>query len=166
MGESSSARTDRELSALRSSIDSDLRLLEERVREDFDPRRLARRNPVAVFGALGSVLAVGAVTTVRSLKRRALVRSDTDLDAVIARLGGRVNKLRGRARKRLRKQLRQEIGEVEQAPKPQQLIVEAASGALTAALTLLARRFASRLVADEELPTETIDTTARRAPRG
>ncbi|HET7699459.1 MAG TPA: hypothetical protein VFM06_01175 [Candidatus Limnocylindria bacterium] len=165
MGESSSARTDRELSALRSSIDSDLRMLEERVREDLDPRRLAKRNPIAVFGALGSVLAIGTVTTVRSLKQRALVRSDTDLDTLIARLGGRVNKLRGRARKRLRAQLRQEIGEVERAPKPQQLVTEAVSGALTAALTLVARRFASRLVADEELPAETIDATARRRPR-
>ncbi len=154
MGESSSARTDRELSALRSSIDSDLRMLEERVREDFDPRRLARRNPVAVFGALASVLAIGSVTTVRSLAERGRRRNDTDIDALIARLGGRVNKLRGRARKRLRSQLRQEIGEVEQGAKPVQLLTQAVSGALTAALTLVARRFASRLVADEELPAE------------
>lgn len=166
MGESSSARTDRELGALRSSIDSDLRMLEERVREDFDPRRLAKRNPIAVFGALASVLAIGGVTTVRSLAERGRRRSDTDIDALIARLGGRVNKLRGRARKRLRSQLREEISEVQQGAKPQQLITEAVSGALTAALTLVARRFASRLVADEELPPETIDTTARRAPRG
>ncbi|MGH2840998.1 MAG: prephenate dehydrogenase, partial [Solirubrobacteraceae bacterium] len=32
-----------------------------------------------------------------------------EIDALIARLGGRINKLRGRARKRLRKQLREEI---------------------------------------------------------
>ncbi|MEK7863879.1 MAG: hypothetical protein AAB295_11520 [Chloroflexota bacterium] len=137
-------------------------MLEERVREDFDPRRLARRNPVAVFGALASVLAIGGVTTVRSLNQRAMVRSDSDVDALIASLGGRVSKLRGRARKRFRKQLRQEIGRVERGTKPQQLITEAVSGALTAALTLVARRFASRLIADEELPAETIDATARR----
>lgn len=165
MGESPSARTDRELGALRASIDSDLRLLEERVREDLDPRRLARRNPVAVFGAIGSVLAIGGVATLRRLKERSLLRSDADMDALIARIGGRVEKLRGRARKRLRAQLRKEIGEVERPPKLRQMVMESASGALTAALTLVAQRFASRLVADEELPPEPAarETLGRRA---
>ena len=161
MGESPSARTQRELEALRSSIDSDVQLLQERLREDVDPRRLARRNPVAVFGGLASVLAIGVVTTVRSLAERKSRRSDTDIDALIARLGGRVNKLRGRARKRLRSQLRDEIGDIQRAPKSQQMLLETVSGALTAALALVARRFASRLVGDEELPTEPIDTHAR-----
>jgi len=155
MGESPAARTERELTELRGTIDSDLRRLEERVREDIDPRRLARRNPIAVFGALGSVLAIGTVTTVRSLAERSRRRSDKDIDALIARLGGRVNKLRGPARKRLRNQLRAEIGEVEQAPKAKRMVWQAVAGALTAALTLVARRFASRLIADEELPTDT-----------
>ncbi len=154
MGESPSARTDRELSALRSSIDSDLRMLEERVREDVDPRRLVRRNPLAVFGAVGSVAAIGIVGTIRSLAERKRLRSDTDIDALIARIGGRVNKLRGRARKRLRKQLREEIGEIERPPQVKQMLMESVSGALTAALALVARRFASRLVADEDLPAE------------
>jgi hypothetical protein len=161
VGESPSARTERELSQLRHTIDSDLRLLQERLREDVDPRRLAKRNPVAVFGGLASVLAVGIVTTTRSLAERRRRRSDTDIDALIARLGGRVDKLRGRARKRLRNQLRKEIGDVEQAPKPQQMLWQSVSGALTAALTLVAQRFASRLVADDDLPTDPIDTTAR-----
>ena len=155
MGESASARTERELSELRASIDADLRLLEERIREDVDPRRLAKRNPLAVFGTLGSVLAIGSVTTVRALAERGRRRSDNDIDALIARLGGRVDKLRGRARKRLRATLRDEIEEVEAKPKPQQMIYDALGGALTAALTLVARRFASRLVADEELPSDT-----------
>ncbi|HEY6957327.1 MAG TPA: hypothetical protein VI814_00705 [Candidatus Limnocylindria bacterium] len=155
MGESASARTERELNELRAAIDADLRMLEERIREDIDPRRLAKRNPLAVFGALGSVLAIGSVTTVRSLAERSRRRSDTDIDALIARLGGRVDKLRGRARKRLRETLRNEIEEVETKPKPQQMIYDAVGGALTAALTLVARRFASRLVADEELPGDT-----------
>ena len=154
MGESSAARTERELTRLRATIDSDLRMLEERIREDIDPRRLARRNPIAVFGALGSVLAIGAVTTVRSLAERGRRRSDEDVDALIARLGGRVNKLRGRARKRFRSQLRDEIGQVERAPKAKQMAWQAVSGALTAALALVSRRFASRLVADEELPAD------------
>ncbi|HEY3218831.1 MAG TPA: hypothetical protein VGK15_07070 [Candidatus Limnocylindria bacterium] len=163
MGESPSARTDRELGELRRAIDTDLRALEERLRQDADPRRLAKRNPLAVFGALCSVLAIGAVTTIRSLADRGRVRSDRDIDALIARLGGRVNKLRGPARKRLRKQLREEIGEIDQGPRARQMIWRSAAAAITAALTLVARRFASRLVADEDLPAETIDTTARPA---
>jgi hypothetical protein len=163
VGESPSARTERELGQLRHAIDSDVRLLQERLREDVDPRRLAKRNPVAVFGGLASVLAIGVVTTVRSLAERRRRRSDTDIDALIARLGGRVDKLRGRARKRLRSQLRKEMDDVGQAPKPQQMIWESVSGALTAALTLVAQRFASRLVANEDLPTDPIDTTARAA---
>ncbi len=163
MGESPSARTDRELSALRSTIDSDLRMLEEHLREDLDVRRLARRNPVAVFGTLGSVLAVGTVGTLRTLAERGRRRSDKDVDALIARLGGRVDKLRGRARKRFREQLRKEIGAVEGGPRTKRMALDAAASALTAALTLVARRFASRLVADEELPTDTIETAARRS---
>lgn len=154
MGESPSARTERELSALRSSIDADLRMLQERIKEDADPRRLARRNPIAVFGTIGSVLAIGTVTTVRSLKERSMVRDDTDIDGLIARLGGRVNRLRGRARKRLRAQLREEMKAVAEPSKVKGMVLQSISGALTAALTLVARRFASRLVADEELPKE------------
>lgn len=162
MGESPSDRTQRELSALRSSIDSDLRLLQDRVKEDADPRRLVKRNPIAVFGALGSVAAIGVVTTVRGLAERSRRRNDKDIDALIARLGGRVNQLRGRARKRLRKQLREEIGDIEQQPSPVTVATNALSSAVTAALTLVAQRFASRLIGDEDLPSETVDTTARR----
>lgn len=161
MGESPSARTERELGQLRHTIDMDVLLLQERLREDVDPRRLVKRNPVAVFGGLASVLAIGVVTTTRSLAERRRRRSDTDIDALIARLGGRVDKLRGRARKRLRSQLRKEIGDVQQPPKPQQMIMQSVSGALTAALTLVAQRFASRLIADDDLPTDPINTTAR-----
>jgi hypothetical protein len=135
-------------------------LLQDRVKEDADPRRLAKRNPVAVFGALGSVAAIGVVTTVRGLAERNRRRSDKDVDALIARLGGRVNKLRGRARERFRKQLREEIGEIEQKPTPLTIATNAISSAVTAGLTLLAQRFASRLVGDEDLPPpETVDTT-------
>ena len=155
MGESPSARTDRELGELRQAIDADLRALEERLREDADPRRLASRNPLAAFGALGSVLAIGAVTTIRSLAQRSRVRSEKDVDATITRLGGRVSKLRGRARSRFRTQLRDEMGEIEQGPRVQRMVWEAAATAITAAIALVARRFASRLVADEELPAET-----------
>ena len=154
MGESPSARTERELADLRASLDVDLSELRTRIREDVDPRNLVRRQPAAVFGTLGSMLAIGAVAITRGVRERRLRRSDTDLDAVIARLGGRVDKLTGKARKRLRETLRKEIGEVEQGPKAQQAIFQAVSTAVTAALTLVARRFASRLVGDEDLPTE------------
>ena len=135
MGESPSARTDRELGELRRAIDADLRALEERLRQDADPRRLAKRNPLAVFGALGSVLAIGTVTTVRSLADRGRVRNDKDIDALIARLGGRVSKLRGPARKRLRKQLREEIGEIDQGPRARQMIWESAAAGGTVTFT-------------------------------
>ena len=151
MGEKPSARTERELADLRASIDVDLQELRTRLRDDVDPRQLARRQPVAVVGTLGSMVALGAVTVARGMRERRLRRSDTDLDAIIARLGGRVDKLTGGARKRLRETLRKEIGEVEQGPRARQAIWTSASAALTAALTLVARRFASRLVGDEEL---------------
>ena len=154
MGESASARTERELADLRASINVDLSELQTRAREDLDPRRLVRRQPVAVLGTLGSLAAVAAVGVARGVRERRLRRSDTELDAVIARLGGRVDKLKGRARKRLRQTLRNEIGEVEQGPRAQQALFTAVSTAVTAALTLVARRFASRLVGDEELPDE------------
>ena len=154
MGESPSARTERELADLRASLDVDLSELRTRIREDVDPRNLVRRQPGAAFGTLGSVLAIAAVGIARGVRERRIRRSDTDVDAVIARLGGRVDKLTGRARKRLRETLRNEIGEIEQGPKAQQAIFQAISTAVTAALTLVARRFASRLVGDEDLPTE------------
>ncbi|MDP9252907.1 MAG: hypothetical protein M3O80_07865, partial [Chloroflexota bacterium] len=140
------------LADLRASLDVDLSELRTRIREDVDPRNLVRRQPAAVFGTLGSMLAIGGVAIARGMRERRLRRSDTDLDAVIARLGGRVDKLRGKARKRLRETLRNEIGEVEQGPKAQQALFSAVSTAVTAALTLVARRFASRMVSDEELP--------------
>jgi hypothetical protein len=152
LGESPSARTERELADLRASLDVDLQELRTRLRDDVDPRNLVRRRPLPVFGTLGSVLAIGAIGIARGVRERRLRRGDKELDAVIARLGGRVDKLRGRARRRLRETLRKEIGDVEQGPKAQRMLWESAAGALTAALTLVARRFASRMVGDEELP--------------
>jgi len=154
LGESPSARTERELADLRASLDVDLSELRTRLREDVDPRNLVRRQPLAVFGTLGSIAALGAVTVTKGLRDRKQRRSDTSLDAVIARLGGRADKLTGKARKRLRETLRKEIADVEQPPKAEQMIWQSVSGALTAALTLVAQRFASRLVGDEELPTD------------
>jgi hypothetical protein len=152
VGETASARTERELASLRREIDTDLDYLLARVREDADPRNLARRQPVAVFGTLGSLAAIVGIafaTRVKSFRRS---RTEKELDQVIARLGGRVDKLKGRARKRLRETLRKEIAEVEEGPRAKQMIWESAAAALTAAATLVARRFVSRLTGDDELP--------------
>ena len=154
MGESASARTERELAELRSRVDSDLRLLEQRAREDIDPRNIMRRNPVGFFGATGSAVAIAAVAIVRRVSERSRRSKDADLDALVQRMGGKVDQLRGKARKRFRDALRKEMREVEPAPTAKQRGIDMASTALTSALTLLAQRFASRLVADEDLPAE------------
>jgi hypothetical protein len=154
LGESPSARTERELADLRATLDVDLSELRTRVREDVDPRNLVRRQPLALFGTLGSVLAIGVVGIARSVRERRLRRDDKDLDAVIARLGGRVDKLKGKARRRLRETLRKEITEVEQGPRATRAAWTAATAGLTAAFAFIARRFASRLVGDDDLPKE------------
>ena len=155
MGESASARTERELAALRGEIEADLTRLREHVREDADPRRLARRQPVAVFGVVGSVIALLGIAVASRVKSFRRSRTEQELDQIVQRLGGRLDRLKGRARKRFRESLRKEIGEVESGPRAKQMIWETATAALTAAATLLARRFASRIAADEEQPAET-----------
>ncbi|HUG55721.1 MAG TPA: hypothetical protein VMJ92_01480 [Candidatus Limnocylindrales bacterium] len=147
MGESASARTRRELDELRGQIDRDLDALLERAREDADPRRLARRQPVAFFGALGSLAALAAAAIARKARAR---RPDEQLDRVIERLGGRLSKLKGKARKRFRESLRKEMAEVE-TPKrtPKEVAWTAGVTAITAAAAELARRFAGLAMRDE-----------------
>jgi hypothetical protein len=152
VGETASARTERELASLRREIDADLDYLLARVREDADPRNLARRQPIAVFGTLGSLAAIVGIafaTRVKSFRRS---RTEKELDQIVQRLGGNLDRLKGRARKRLRETLKEEVKEVESGPRAKQMVWESASGALTAALTLLAQRFVSRLTGDEEPP--------------
>jgi hypothetical protein len=149
VGETASARTERELASLRAEIDTDLDYLLARVRDDADPRNLARRQPVAVFGTLGSLAAIVGVAFASRVKSFRKSRTEKELDQVIERLGGRLDRLKGRARKRLRETLKSEIEEVETGPRAKQMIWESVSGALTAALTLLAQRFVSRLTGDE-----------------
>jgi type VI protein secretion system component VasF len=152
VGESASARTERELAELRGDIDADLALLRARVRDDADPRRLARRQPVAVFGTLGSLIAVVGVALATRIRSARRARGEKELDQIISRLGGRLDRLKGRTRKRFRETLRKEIDEVEAGPRTKQMFWEAGTAGLTALATLLARRFAGRLTADEELP--------------
>lgn len=150
MGESSSARAERELAALRSEIDRDVDSLVRRVKADLNPAALVRRQPIAVFGTLGSSIALGAAAIAKRAHDARTRRPDTEIERIIERLGGRVDKLKGRARKRFREQLRSEIGEVE---KPTQAIKQAAIGmaiaAATAGATEFARKMALRLGSDD-----------------
>lgn len=164
MGESPSVRTERELRELRRSIDRDVDALLARVRGDLDPAALVRRQPVAVFGTLGSVVALAAASVASRVRASQQKRPDTEIERVIQQLGGNLERLRGRARKRLREQVRAELSEVE---KPKRSAQEAAWGvgmaALTAAATSLARTLAARLGADDQtaLPRD----TQERSPR-
>lgn len=151
MGETASARTERELASLRREIDADLDYLLARVREDADPRNLARRQPIAVFGTLGSLAAIVGIAFASRVKSFRRSRTEKELDQVVQRLGGRLDQLKGRARKRFRETLKKEIEEVETGPRAKQMIWESAAAALTAAATLITRRFVSRLTGDDEL---------------
>jgi hypothetical protein len=152
VGETASARTERELAALRAEIDTDLDYLLARFRDDADPRNLVRRQPLAVFGTLGSVAAVVGIAVASRVKSFRRSRTEKDLDQIVERLGGRLDRLKGRARKRFRETLKKEIEEVETGPRAKQMAWESATAALTAGATLLARRFVSRLTGNEELP--------------
>jgi len=151
VGETASARTERELAELRGQIDADLDYLLARVRDDADPRNLARRQPIAVFGTLGSLAAVVGIAFASRVKSFRRSRTEKELDQVVQRLGGRLDQLKGRARKRFRETLKKEIAEVEEGPRAKQMIWESATAALTAAATLFARRFVSRLTGDDDL---------------
>ena len=152
MGETASARTERELAALRGEIDTDVDYLLARIRNDVDPRHLARRQPLAVFGTLGSLAAIVGIAFASRVKSFRRSRTEKELDQIVERLGGRLDRLKGRARKRFRETLKNEIAEVETGPRAKQMVWESAAAALTAAATLFARRFVSRLTGDDELP--------------
>jgi hypothetical protein len=152
VGETASARTERELAELRGQINADLDYLLARIRDDADPRNLARRQPIAVFGTLGSLAAIVGIAFASRVKSFRRSRTETELDQIVQRLGGRLDRLKGRTRKRFRETLKNEIAEVETGPRAKQMVWESVTAALTAAATLFARRFVSRLTGDEELP--------------
>ncbi|TME31323.1 MAG: hypothetical protein E6I66_07850 [Chloroflexi bacterium] len=152
MGETASARTERELAALRGEIDTDVDYLLARIRNDVDPRNLARRQPLAVFGTLGSLAAIVGIAFASRVKSFRRSRTEKEFDQIVERLGGRLDRLKGRARRRFRETLKNEIAEVETGPRAKQVVWESAAAALTAAATLFARRFVSRLTGDDELP--------------
>ena len=164
MGESPSARTDRELSELRAAIDRDVDALLARAKVDLHPASLVRRQPAAVFGTLGSLAALGGAAVAKRVRDSRAKRPDTEIERIIHNLGGNLDKLKGRARKRFREQLRAEVSEVD---KPKRTAQEAAWGvglaALTAGATELARNLAGRVTADdpEQLPKEKHERSPR-----
>ena len=150
MGESPSARTERELADLRRKIDDDLDALVVRAKSDLDPRNLVRRQPVAAFSTLGSVAALAGVTIARKVRDARRRTPDSEIERIAERLGGRVDRLNGRARKRFRESLRKEIADVQDAQRgPKEALWGAGLAALTAAATTLAQRFAGRLTSDD-----------------
>ena len=151
MGESPSARTERELADLRRKIDDDVDALIERAKSDVDPRNLLRRQPVAALGALGSIAALAGVGVTKKVRDARQKTPDSDIDRIAQRLGGRVDKLKGRARKRFRESLRKEIDDVQgERRRPQDALWGAGLTAASAAATALVRRFAGRLAGDDE----------------
>ena len=157
MGESASARTERELAALRGEIDADLARLRARLREDADPRRLARRQPLAVLGTVASLAAVVGVSLARRVRGARGGRADRELDQIVQRVGGRLDRLPRRVRQRFRESLRKEIAEIESGPRAKRMFWESATTAATAAATLMARRFARRLLRDDGSPRSGFD---------
>ncbi|MEP7003272.1 MAG: hypothetical protein ABI888_01910 [Chloroflexota bacterium] len=155
MGESPSARTQRELADLRRQIDDDVDALIERAKADVDPRNLLRRQPVAALGTLGSIAALAGVTITKKVRDARRKTPDTEIERIAERLGGRIDRLKGRARKRFREQLRNEITDVQDERRgPKEALWGAGMAALTAAATTFAQRFAGRLAGnDPEDPT-------------
>jgi hypothetical protein len=150
MGESPSARTQRELADLRRKIDDDVDALVARARSDVDPRNLVRRQPLAALGTLGSVLALAGVGVAKKVRDARARTPDSEIERIIERLGGRVDRLKGRARKRLREQLRNELADVQAEQRgPKEALWGAGMAALTAGATTLAQRFAGRLGGDD-----------------
>ncbi|HEY8730903.1 MAG TPA: hypothetical protein VIN69_02865 [Candidatus Limnocylindria bacterium] len=150
MGESPSARTERELADLRRTIDDDVDRLIDRAKSDLDPRNLLRRQPIAALGTLGSIAALAGVSVAKKVRQARRRTPDSDLERITERLGGRVDRLKGRARKRFRESLRNEIADVQNERRgPKDALWGAGMAAITAVATALAQRFAGRFAGDD-----------------
>jgi hypothetical protein len=150
MGESPSARTERELADLRRTIDDDVDALIERAKSDIDPRNLMRRQPVAALGTIGSIAALAGVAVAKKVRDARRKTPDTEIERIAERLGGRVDRLKGRARKRFRESLRKEMADLQDEQRgPRDALWGAGMAALTAAATAFAHRFAGRLARDD-----------------
>jgi hypothetical protein len=146
VGESPSARTQRELADLRAAIDRDVDALIAHARSDVDPRNLVRRSPLAVLGSLGSIATAVALGVRR--RARSSKKAEATLDAMLERVGDRFDRLKGKTRRQFRKQLQKEMAEVE-GTSTRDVAIEAVSGALTAVAATMATNFAKRLLGDE-----------------
>jgi len=150
MGESPSARTERELADLRRKIDDDVDSLVERAKSDLDPRNIMRRQPVAAAGTVASLAALAGATVAKKVRDARKRTPDSEIERIAERLGGRVDRLKGRARKRFRESLRKEIADVQDAQRgPKEALWGAGMAAVTAAATTFAQRFAGRLTGDD-----------------
>lgn len=118
-----------------------------RAREDVDPRNLLRRQPLAVGGSLASIATAAAVALMRRARGQRGVEGT--VDALVERFGGRIDKLRGKARKTFRKGLRKEMAEVG-ASGPKEVAWGVIAAALTALATTMAQGFGRRLLGDEQ----------------
>src|SRR3989442_10780784 len=98
----------------------DVDYLLARIRNDVDPRNLARRQPLAVFGTLGSLAAVVGIAFASRVKSFRRSRTEKELDQIVERLGGRLHRPKGRAPKRFRETLKDENAEVETRPPAKQ----------------------------------------------
>ena len=146
MGESTSARTQRELADLRGAIERDVDALLARARSDVDPRNLVRRQPLAVAGSLASVAAAAALGIMR--RARESKRTEGILDALVERFGPRIDKMKGKARKEFRKQLAKELAEVERTG-PREAAYGAVSAAIAAVATTMAQGFGRKILGDD-----------------
>jgi len=154
LGENGSARTERELAALRGQIDTDVAQLRERVRTDLDPREIVRRRPIPVLGGAAAIGALAVATVARRVSAARRRRPMTEIDEVIHRLGGRVDKLKKKQRERLRESIRKEVGEAEMGSKVERGLWEATTAGLVALATALAQSSARRFFGDRPRGTD------------
>jgi hypothetical protein len=148
LGENGSARTERELAALRGQIDTDIAQLRERIRTDLDPREVARRRPIPVLGGAAALGALVVATVVRRVSEARKRRPQSEIDDVIQRLGGRVDKLKKKQRERLRQSIRKEVAEVETGTKAARAMWDAAAAGLLALAAALGQSSVRRFFGD------------------
>lgn len=143
MGKGDAARTERELAELRGRIAREVALLKERARGDLDVRRLVARRPVPILGGAAAAATLLVASVARRIGEARRRRPMREIDLVIERLGGRVDKLKKKQRDRLRESIRKEIGEAEMGRKLERMVWTAVGAGLSALAAVLARRSAS-----------------------
>ena len=107
MAEKASLQTERELVALRRSLELDLSTLTRNAKADLDPRRWIRRSPVAAAGTLGSIGALILGTLARRGRPKKQRRGenapavrDRLTDVALTAAGGVVTTIAARAARR------------------------------------------------------------------